>query len=126
MKHLAKQSVTAVCGDLMLAKECVANLRLAGFPGETRLVTAGDSSDQLAALPTVTGWRTAWSGTHRGRASRSRGGLAFACGSRIRADRCGWRSARSSASARLACVAWWCRWVDDLPKMVAAENSTAN
>ena len=50
MKRLPERSVTAFCGDLMLAKECVANLRVAGFLGEVRLVTPDGSSEQLAAL----------------------------------------------------------------------------
>ena len=46
MHDNSKAFVTAVCGDLMLAKECVADLKTAGFGGEIS-VEPIDAADAL-------------------------------------------------------------------------------
>ncbi len=42
MDSESRRIVIAECGDLMLAKDCIASLQLAGFAGEVKLVTLDD------------------------------------------------------------------------------------
>lgn len=44
MQHNSTAIVTAICGDLMLAKECVADLKATGFPGEISVEPVGTSN----------------------------------------------------------------------------------
>jgi hypothetical protein len=43
-------AVTAVCGDLMLAKDCIADLRSAGFPGDVALELSNAVQTSLARI----------------------------------------------------------------------------